>query len=496
MASPGELVEGAPSVGSFDYVIVGAGSAGCVLANRLSADSEVTVLLLEAGGRDNYRWIHVPAGVFYTRNNPRVDWCFKSEPEEGLNGRVVGCPRGRVLGGSSALHGMLYLRGQARDYDQWRQLGNAGWGWDDVLPYFKRHEDYHGGADDLHGAGGDCRIEMQQLRWEILDAFIAAAVETGIPHSADFNRGDNEGAAYYDVYQRRGRRVSAATAFLHPVKARTNLRVLTNAHATRLRLDGRQVTGVEFLHDGKAVTAGAKSEVLLAAGAIGSPQLLELSGIGAGAVLQRHGIEVRHELPGVGENLQDHLQLRFIYRVKGDVSLNRKVNSRWHRMGFGLRYLLTRGGPAAMTPVPLGVFTKSDPARDTPDLQFHAQPVSLDNFGEAMHPFPGFTATVAHLRPESRGSVHIKSAHMAAPPAIHFNYLATEGDRQVALKAMKLTRRIMAADAMAKYQPEEYRPGPQYQSADDLLAAAADIGISIYHPVGTCKMGPSLARGR
>ena len=479
----------ARDAGTFDYVIVGAGSAGCLLANRLSADPAVTVLLLEAGGRDNYRWIHVPAGVFYTRNNPRVDWCFKTEEEAGLNGRIIGCPRGRVLGGSSALHGMLYLRGQARDYDQWRQLGNGGWGWDDVLPFFMKHEDYHGGADDLHGAGGECRVDGQRLNWEILDAFIAAAVEAGIPRTEDFNRGNNEGAAYYDVYQKRGRRVSAATAFLHPVTSRKNLTVLTDAQATRLRLEGKRVTGLELLQGGEAVTANATREVLLAAGTIGSPQLLELSGIGAGPALQRQGIEVRHELIGVGENLQDHLQLRFIYKVTGDVSLNRKVNSRLHRMGFGMRYLLTKGGPASMTPVPLGIFTKSDPALETPDLQYHAQPVSLDNFGDPMHPFPGFTATVAHLRPESRGSVHIKSPVAADQPAIHFNYLATEGDRQVALKAMKLTRRIMAGQSMANYQPEEYRPGPIHQSDDALLAAAGDIGMSIYHPVGTCKMG-------
>jgi choline dehydrogenase len=472
----------------FDVVIVGAGTAGCLLANRLSADPAAKVLLLEAGGDDDYFWIRVPIGYLKTKNNPRTDWCFKTEPEPGLNGRRLDYTRGRVLGGCSSINGMIYMRGQARDYDQWRQLGNAGWGWDDVLPYFKRHEDFHRGADDLHGAGGEWRIENQRLSWEILDAFRAACAEVGIPPTDDFNRGDNAGCGYFEVNQRRGVRWSAADAFLHPVKRRPNLAVLTHAQAKQLLFDGRRCIGLEFFHgDGvKRVEAG---DVILAAGAIGSPQILQLSGVGPPALLAEHGIAVRHALPGIGENLQDHLQIRCAYKVRNTRTLNERANRLTGRIGMGLEYFLLKRGPLTMAPSQLGAFAKSDPARETPDLQYHIQPLSLDAFDKPPHPFPAFTASVCNLRPESRGHVRIKSADPRAAPAIRPNYLSTPGDRRVAADAIKLTRRIVSAKALAQYAPDEFCPGPHCASDDDLARAAGDISTTIFHPVGTCKMG-------
>ncbi len=475
--------------GSFDYVIIGAGSAGCVLANRLSADPDVSVLLLEAGGSDDYIWIHIPVGYLFTQNNPRTDWCFKTEPEEGLNGRAIDYPRGKVLGGCSSINGMIYMRGQARDYDHWRQLGNFGWSWDDVLAYFKRSEDQVRGADAAHGVGGEWRVEEMRLSWEILDAFRAAAAELGIPPIDDFNRGDNEGCGYFQVNQKRGVRWTTAKAFLRPAMRRPNLTVITEAHAKQIRLDGRRAAGVEFWRAGQLSYADARGEVILAAGAVGSPQLLQLSGIGPGSLLRQHGIALRHELAGVGENLQDHLQLRMAFKVENTKTLNQRANSLVGKIGMGIEYFLFRRGPLTMAPSQLGGFAKSDPSRETPNLEYHVQPLSLDKFGEPLHPFPAFTASVCNLRPESRGWIRIKSPDPRAAPSIKPNYLATISDRRVAADALRLTRRIAAANALRKYRPVEFRPGPHVQSDDELVHAAGDIGTTIFHPVGTCKMG-------
>ncbi|HEX5795846.1 MAG TPA: GMC family oxidoreductase N-terminal domain-containing protein [Geminicoccaceae bacterium] len=476
-------------LGSFDYVVVGAGTAGCVLANRLSADPGVSVLLVEAGGKDDYLWIHIPVGYLYTQNNPRTDWCLATEAEPGLGGRALAYPRGKVLGGCSSINGMIYMRGQAADYDHWRQQGLAGWGWDDVLPYFKRSEDHVHGADEVHGSGGEWRVEEMRISWEILDAFRAAAAEVGIPKTADFNRGDNEGCGYFQVNQRRGVRWSTAKAFLRPARSRPNLMVLTHAQATRIELDGRRVVGLEVRREGATAHAAVRGELVLASGAIGSPQLLQLSGIGPGDLLRACGIAPRHELPGVGENLQDHLQLRLVYKVQGTRTLNERAASLMARGWMGLEYLLFRRGPLSMAPSQLGAFARSDPARATPNLEYHVQPLSLDRFGEPLHSFPAFTASVCNLRPESRGSVRIRSPAPDAPPSIRPNYLATEGDRMVAADAIRLTRRIAAAPALARFRPQEFRPGAEYQSEDELVAAAGAIGTTIFHPVGTCRMG-------
>ncbi|GAB4240398.1 MAG: GMC family oxidoreductase N-terminal domain-containing protein [Kiloniellaceae bacterium] len=475
--------------GEFDYVIVGAGTAGCCLANRLSADPEVKVALLEAGGKDSWFWIHVPVGYLYTQNTPRTDWCYKTEPEPGLNGRALNYPRGRVLGGCSSINGMIYMRGQARDYDHWRQLGNAGWSWDEVLPYFKRSEDHYQGGDDFHGGGGEWRVEEQRLSWEILDAFREAAAESGIPPTDDFNRGDNEGCGYFQVNQKRGVRWSSAKAFLRPVMERPNLSVLTHAQAQRLVLDGGRVAGVDFLQGDLPKRITARGEVVLAAGAVGSVQLLELSGIGDPVVLKEQGIEVAHALPGVGENLQDHLQMRMIFKVEGTVTLNQRAGNLFGKAMMGLEYLLKRSGPLSMAPSQLGAFVKSDAARETPNLQYHVQPLSLDKFGDPLHDFPAFTASVCNLRPESRGTIHIRSADFRDAPVIKPAYLSAPGDRQVAAEAIRLTRRICAAPALARYKPEEYKPGAAIDGDEALAKAAGDIGTTIFHPVGTCRMG-------
>jgi len=488
MASGG-MAEGGGHIGSFDYVIVGAGTAGCVLANRLSADPEVSVLLLEAGGPDRWIWIHIPVGYLYTQGDPRTDWCLRTEPEAALGGRALAYPRGKVLGGCSSINGMIYMRGQREDYDQWRQAGNRGWGWDDVLPYFKKSEDYVHGADEAHGAGGEWRVEEMRLSWEILDAFREAAAEVGIPRTADFNRGDNEGCGYFQVNQRRGVRWSTAKAFLRPARSRPNLKVLTGAQATRIELEDGRAVGLRFCRGGAEACAAVRGELLLAAGAIGSPQLLQLSGIGPGALLQEQEIPVVRELPGVGANLQDHLQLRLVYKVDNTRTLNEDAGRLLGRARMGLQYLLFRRGPLTMAPSQLGAFARSDPARATPNLEYHVQPLSLDRFGEPLHPFPAFTASVCNLRPESRGDVRIRSPDPAAPPAIRPNYLATEADRMVAADAIRLTRRICAAPAMARFAPAEYRPGPAFQSDAELAQAAGAIGTTIFHPVGTCRMG-------
>ena len=488
--------DGAPKdLGRFDYVIVGAGSAGCVLANRLSADPDVSVLLLEAGGQDDYIWIRIPVGYLYTINNPRTDWCFKTEAEEGLNGRSLGYPRGRVLGGCSSINGMIYMRGQARDYDGWRQLGCTGWGWDDVLPYFKAHEDYAWGADELHGEGGELRVEGMRISWEILDAFADAAEQAGIPRTADFNRGDNEGVGYFQVTQRRGRRWNTVDAFLRPAEGRPNLRVLTKAQAQSLEMQGRRVTGVRLWHDGVDARAHADGEVILATGSVGSPQLLQLSGIGPGELLRARGVEAVQDNPNVGENLQDHLQIRAVYSVEGVDTLNRRANSWLGKAGMALEYAVFKRGPMTMAPSQLGCFTRSDASRETPNLEYHVQPLSTDKLGDPLHPFPGITASVCNLRPESRGFVRIRDNDPRTYPAIKPNYLATPGDRQVAADALKLTRRIMDQPAMQRYRPQERKPGPDIETDTDLARAAGDIGTTIFHPVGTCAMGPDAATG-
>ena len=477
------------SVGTFDYIIIGAGSAGCVLANRLSDNPANRVLLLEAGGKDNYIWVKIPVGYLYCIGNPRTDWMMKTEAEAGLNGRSLVYPRGRILGGCSSINGMIYMRGQSRDYDHWRQLGNTGWGWDDVLPYFMRSEDNAAGADDLHGEGGEWRVESQRLSWEILDAFHDACLSAGIPASDDFNRGNNEGVGYFKVNQRRGLRWSSATAFLKPALKRRNLKVLTNAQVDSLQMDGRRVTGVHFRHGNVLKSATAEGDTILSAGAIGSPQIMQLSGIGPAALLGRHGITVRHELPGVGSNLQDHLQIRAIYRVGNTVTLNERASSLFGRARIALEYALRRSGPMSMAPSQLGVFTKSDAALDTPDLQYHVQPLSLDAFGQPLHDFPAITASVCNLRPQSRGSVTIRSADPADKPMIQPNYLSTPGDRMVAANSLRLTRRIMAQAPLAPFTPQEYLPGVEFNSDDDLANKAGDIGTTIFHPVGTARMG-------
>jgi choline dehydrogenase len=474
---------------SFDYVIVGAGPAGCVLANRLSADSSVSVLLLEAGSKDDWMWINIPVGYLYSIGNPRVDWCYKTEAEAGLNGRALGYPRGRVLGGCSSINGMIYMRGQARDYEHWRSLGNSEWGWKDVLPYYKRSEDYAGGADDMHGVGGEWRVEAQRLSWKILDAFREAAAEVGIPKITDFNRGDNEGCAYFQVNQKRGVRWNSSKAFLRPILKRPNLTVITDAHVKRVRFEARRAAGVDFVLAGQDCYAEAKKETILCAGSIGSPQILQLSGVGPGQLLQALGIPVIHDLPGVGENLQDHLQLRMVFKVGNARTLNEQANSLFGRIAMGGQYFLFKRGPLTMSPSQLGAFARSDPQQSSANLEYHVQPLSLDKFGDPLHSFPALTASVCNVRPESRGSVRIKSADPTAHPAIQPNYLATPNDRKVAADSLLLTRRIVAAPAMQRYSPVEFRPGAHLQSEEELAQAAGDIGTTIFHPVGTCKMG-------
>lgn len=480
------------SYGSFDYIIVGGGTAGCVLANRLSQDPDISVLLLEAGGRDNWIWIHIPVGYLFCIGNPRTDWCYRTQAEPGLNGRSILYARGRVLGGSSSINAMIYMRGQARDYDNWaRAVGDPAWAWEQVLPVFKRSEDYWRGADAVHGAGGGLRVEPQRLRWDILDRFADAAGEAGIPRIDDFNRGDNFGVSRFEVNQRRGVRWNARKAFLQPALSRPNLTVVTDALIDRLSFDGNRVTGVEFARKGEPANATCRIETVLAAGSIGSPNILERSGVGAAARLQALGIPAVHDLPGVGENLQDHLQLRMIFKVQGIKTLNAMANSLWGKFMMGAEYALNRSGPLAMAPSQLGAFAKSDGARPSANLEYHVQPLSLDKFGDPLHRFPAFTASVCDLQPTSRGNVHVAARDAAAAPAIAPRYLSTEADRETAAAALRLTRKIVSMPALAPYRPEEFLPGPQFQTDVDLARAAGDVGTTIFHPVGTCKMGRS-----
>ncbi len=493
---------------TYDYIVCGAGTAGCLLANRLSADRNKRVLLIEAGGNDDYHWIHIPVGYLYCIGNPRTDWLYQTDPDPGLNGRALRYPRGKVLGGCSSINGMIYMRGQARDYDAWGALGNPGWSWAECLPYFLKHEDFHQGADAFHAApgfdpsgarsGGEWRVERQRLRWEVLDAFAAAAQQAGIPATEDFNRGDNEGVGYFEVNQKAGIRWNASKAFLRPIQQRDNLQVWTGAQVAKLLIarDGRlRSVGVDVIPHGGGARLQARlrdgGEVVLATGAIGTPQILQLSGIGPGALLRSHGIAVEHELPGVGANLQDHLQIRAVFGVEGVKTLNTMANSLWGKASIGLEYLFRRSGPMSMAPSQLGAFTRSDPQQAHPNLEYHVQPLSLDAFGQPLHSFNAFTASVCNLNPTSRGSVAIRSARPEDAPSIAPLYLSTEADRRVAADSLRLTRRIAAHPALAKYRPREIKPGIEFQSDAELARLAGDIGTTIFHPVGTTKMGPA-----
>ena len=474
---------------TFDYIVVGAGSAGCVLANRLSESGKHSVLLLEAGPKDTNPWIHIPLGYGLLFKNRTVNWMYQTEPEPGLNGRQVFQPRGKVLGGSSSINGLLYVRGQRQDYDGWRQLGNAGWGFDDVLPYFRKSEDQARGADAFHGAGGPLPVSDWRHPDPLSEAFVAAAAETGLPVNRDFNGASQEGAGFFQTTSRHGRRASAAVAYLRPAKGRANLRVETGAHSDRILFEGRRATGVAWTQGGVARTARAAKEVIVAGGAFNSPKLLQLSGVGPAELLKRHGIAAVLDAPGVGQDLQDHMQVRIVMRCAQKITLNDIVNHPVRRVLAGLQYFVQRKGPLTISAGTAAAFFRTDPRLATPDIQIHFIPFSTTRMGDRLHDFSGFTASVCQLRPESRGTVTIRSADPRDPPEIRVNYLASETDRAANVAGLKILRNILAAPALRPFVVDEVDPGKDVQSDDDLLAFCRKVGSTIYHPTSTCRMG-------
>jgi choline dehydrogenase len=487
------MAESRKQLGSFDYVIVGAGSAGCVLANRLSADPSIRVCLLEAGGKDSHPWIHIPVGYFFNFDHPRADWRYRTEPEPGLNGRVLKYPRGRVLGGSSSINGMVYIRGHALDYDGWRQLGNVGWSWSDVLPYFKRSENQVRGPSEAHGASGELSVDDLRASWEILEAFRKAAIETGIPATDDFNGGESEGVGYFQVTQKNGRRMSASRAFLKPALARKNLSIQTGCLVQRLRFEGTRVVGVEFLQNGAPAYVAAGNEVILSAGAVGSPQLLQLSGVGAPSLLQGLGIEVRRAVPRVGEGLQDHPAVRMMFKVENTRTLNDQLSSWTSKAAMVVEYALRRRGPLTIPPALVNAFVKSDPARAAPDLQYVVYPLTYDTIGDPAHKFSAFTGAICLVRPESRGFVRIASPDARAAPQIQLNFLDNVTDIQAATAGIRGMRRVCASAALKPYNVQEFKPGPESVTDEQIAIAARGITATIFHPTSTCGMGPDDA---
>ncbi len=481
---------------NFDYIIIGAGSAGCVLANRLSENPKNKVLLLEAGGKDNYPWIHIPVGYYKTMHNPKVDWCFRTEKDETMNNRSIRYPRGKTLGGSSSINGLLWIRGQSNDYDNWRQQGNKGWGWDDVLPYFIKSENNELGKGKFHSDEGPIMVANKKIKLKMLDEFINAAEEKGIPKVNDFNTGDNFGVGFFQfttTFNKLGLklRYSSAKGYLNPAKKRSNLKIITNAHVQRINFEGKKASGIEYFIGENLIKISVNKEIILSAGSIGSPHILQVSGIGDGDKLSKIGIDLIKNLKGVGKNLQDHLMFRPVYKVKNLKSLNNKINSLFGKFLIGLEYIFNQSGPMTMGASQVCGFAKSDSSRETPNLQFHVQPISTDILGATkLHDFEGITPTVANIRPTSRGEINIVSKNIKDNPKIKMNYLSTDDDRYVAAQGLKLVRKIMLdTETFKKYQPEEYRPGAHIKDDEELVKAGSDYAQTIFHPVGTCKMG-------